>query len=308
MKTCLRLLALALGLAAGVTAGESLTVAGPAMGTTYRVTLARLIAGSSLGEIHREIDQLLARIDLQLSNWRPDSDVARLNRAAAGVWTDVGSDLVAVLAISEQLTQKTGGRFDVTVAPLVRWWKTAEASPAVAGPPAELQRAVGFDLLQWRRATDGQPAAVRKRRDGVEVDLGGIGPGYAVDRIGETLAALGSTGHLVELGGEVRAWGCTAAGTPWRVGVQIAASAGGYTTIQLADGEAVAVFRTDAGQTVVDPRTGRPPAGATAKTGLVHAASCAEADALATAAVLPESADHPTAVDQRLSAAASEGP
>ncbi len=236
-------------------AAESLTVAGPAMGTTYRVTLASPVARYSLGEIHREVDQLLARLDRQLSTWRNDSDVTRLNRAAAGVWIDVGPDLVALLTISAELTRKTDGRFDVTVAPLIRWWKMAETQPAAPAPPTDLRNAVGIGLLKWRTATDGRSAAVWKCRDDVEVDFGGIGPGYAVDRIGEALVALGSAGHLVELGGEVRAWGCPAAGRPWRVAVAASAGSTQPALIELADGEAVAVFAAATRQTIIDPRT-----------------------------------------------------
>ncbi len=309
MKPSLRLIAAVLGLWSGASAAANpLTVAGPAMGTTYRVALAGPVSGYTLGEIHREVDQLLARLDRQLSSWRSDSDVTRLNRAAAGVWIDVGPDLVSLLSISAELTRETGGRFDVTVAPLIRWWKAAGAGSAASAPPADLRLSVGIDLLRWRTAAGGRPAAVCKQRDGVEVDFGGIGPGYAVDRIGEGLTALGSAGHLVELGGEVRAWGRNAADRPWRVAVPTAPGNAGSTFIELADGEAVAVFQADTRHPVIDPRTGAPAGSATVSFGVVRAACCAEADALATAAVLPDSAAAESAADGQLRSPGQEGP
>jgi thiamine biosynthesis lipoprotein len=72
-------------------------------------------------------------------------------------------------------------------------------------------------LVESRPATTEAGAALRKSQAGVEIDLSGIAPGYAVDCIGERLLELGSPAHLVELGGEVRAWGQRAEGRPWRV-------------------------------------------------------------------------------------------
>ena len=88
----------------------AITLAGPAMGTTYRVTLARDVPGMTRGEVHREVEAVLVRIDRALSTWREDSDASRLNRAAVDEWVDVAPDLVEVVETehgrvqSEQVT------------------------------------------------------------------------------------------------------------------------------------------------------------------------------------------------------------
>ena len=238
-------------------AGDLPTFAGPAMGTTYRVTLARAVPGMSLGEVHREVEDVLARLDRALSTWRPDSDASRFNAAPPGEWIDVAPDLIAVLAIARRVHDDTAGAFDVTA-----------ASGDVAG----------MHLVEIRD----QPPALRKTRDRVRLDLGGIGPGYAVDTIGHRLVAIGSTDHLVELGGEVRAWGSRGVGVPWRVAVRDPS-----TVVALAAGEAIATSTARPGRSPIDPRTGRIVAPRSFSV-TVRAPTCAEADARATARLVCE--------------------
>jgi thiamine biosynthesis lipoprotein len=246
------------------------------MGATYRVVLAREIPGLARGEAHREIEAVLARIDRAASTWREDSDVSRFNRAAAGEWVPVADDLPRILAIAREVHAETDGAFDITVAPLLRLWQQGR-EPA-EDELATARRLVGMHLVESRPAAAGQPAALRKLRDGVALDLGGIGPGYGVDCLGERLAALGSRDHLVELGGEARAWGTRADGTPWRVALP--AAAGGPR--QLLPDRALAFSTPQPGRTPIDPRIGRP-APSTAGIVAAEAATCAVADARAVA-------------------------
>jgi thiamine biosynthesis lipoprotein len=150
-----------------------------------------------------------------------------------------------------------------------------------AARAAALSR-VGMQHIESRAS----PPALRKRIDGVEIDLGGIGPGYAVDQIGGRLVELGSASHLVELGGEVRAWGTRHDGTRWRVRLrgQVAEDTAA-TVIDLAPGEAIATATSRAGHSPIDPRTGEVVQNAPATVSR-HAATCAEADAEAVAALV----------------------
>ena len=263
----------------GRAAAELPVLAGPAMGTTYRVVLAREIPGFTLGEVHRELERVLARIDRAASTWRDDSDVSRFNRAAIGEWLEVGEDLARIVRIAREVHAETDGTFDITVSPLVRLWRGGR-QPADEELAAARQL-VGMELIESRPATAGHPAALRKLRAGVELDLGGIGPGYGVDCLGERLAELGSRGHLVELGGEVRAWGTRPDGTPWQVAMP--GEPGGVRA--LPPGRAVAFSTVQSGRGPVDPRSGWP-AQAAAGAVLAEAGSCAVADARAVAIAL----------------------
>jgi thiamine biosynthesis lipoprotein len=256
-------------------AEELPVLSGPAMGTTYRVTLAAAIPGMSVGEVHREVETVLARIDRTASTWRDDSDASRFNRAAAREWVPVSADLLAILEVARGVHEASGGSFDVTVAAV------------------ESGRPTGMRHLLTRSS----PPALAKTVAGLALDLGGIGPGYAVDAIGLRLVAVGSASHLVELGGEVRAWGEAGPGRPWRVRLAAAGPAGSAGTagtpreIELAPGEAVATSTCRPGRSPLDPRTGRPaggePRSVTARVAAdesLHA--CALADAWAVAAVV----------------------
>lgn len=267
-------------------AGEPVVLAGPAMGTTYRVSLAAAVPGRSRGDVHRELEAVLARIDRGASSWRPDSDVSRFNRAAAGEWVEVGDDLAAILSIAREVHAETAGAFDPTVGPLVTLWTQASErrkppQPAALAAAAEL---VGLSLIEHRQPPAGS-AAVRKRKPGMALDLGGIGPGYAVDCLGERLVELGSPDHLVVLGGEARAWGRQASGERWQVVVPQAATGDPPATLPLGPGEAIAFSTPRPGRSPIDPRTGRPVA-AEPRPVMVRSTSCSRADALAVAAAV----------------------
>lgn len=242
----------------------TITLAGPAMGTTYRVSLARGVSSMRVGEVHREVEVVLGRIDRALSTWRDDSDASRFNRAPAGEWVAVAAELVAVVEIARRVHADSQGAFDIT------------AAPAGSGRPTGMQH------LESRRT----PPSIRKHVDGLTIDLGGIGPGFAVDEIGRRLADIGSTDHLVELGGEVRAWGRRADGGKWRVRVRPGgAPRPDDDVIELTPGEAAATSTVRPGQSPVDPRTGQV---VQARSGsvTVHRPSCAEADAWAVASLV----------------------
>ena len=272
---------LSLLVASGALAAELPTIAGPSMGTTYRVSLTADIPGMTRGEVHRDVETVLARIDRAASTWRNDSDASRFNRAAAGEWVTVSADLATLVATASDI--------------LVRLWSGGALEPSAAAIAAA-RGCVGMLLVETRPATAGVGSALRKSRSGVEIDLSGIAPGYAVDCIGERLLELGSPAHLVELGGEVRAWGQPSEGRPWRVRLRDSAAGRGQPQeIDLADGMAVATSTCRPGRSPIDPRTGRPVAsssaassssGRSSRTATVRAVTCAEADAWAVAAVV----------------------
>lgn len=289
--TAARSLLLLAAVGASAPAAEPITFAGPAMGTTYRVTLAEPIAGMTAGEVHREVDRLLARLDRGLSTWRDDSDASRFNRAAAGEWIEIEVELADVLTVARQVHDDSGGAFDVTAGPLVGLLR--DGVQTTSARLADARTRVGMPLIDVRPATADHAAAVRKQADGVELDLNGIGPGYAVDRIGERLAELGSANHLVELGGEVRAWGSRATDEPWRV--RLRGSQHSDRTLALPSGTALATASNGPGRTLVDPRTARAISGPS-RSITVQADTCARADAWAVAALILQLESDPTGI------------
>lgn len=291
---------------------EPLYLEGSTMGTTYHVTVTSLPPSVSPRDVQRVIDAVLQEVDTSLSTWRSDSELSAINGRDSADWTPVSDDLHAVVAEALRVSRATGGAFDVTVGPLVDLWGFGRTAGSQADPTdAQLQSArgvVGFSLVELRR----DPPAIRKLRAGVRIDVAGIAPGFAVDRIAERLQRLRIVDALVEVGGEVRAWGRSPAGRGWRVAVEapVAGERRAYTLAEL-DGMSISTsgdyrdFRVSHGRRIshtIDPRTGRPVAHGLASVTVLHP-SAMTADAYATALMVLGPVDGPRfARDRHLAA------
>jgi thiamine biosynthesis lipoprotein len=159
------------------------------------------------------------RVDELLSHYRPDSALSRLNRTAAHGPAVADPELFEFLDRCLRWSRESDGAFDVTVGPLMKAWgffRGEERVPAPGELEAALAR-VGYRLVLLDRAT----RSVRFARAGVELDPGGIGKGYAVDRAVATLRAKGVSSALVSLGGSsVYGLGAPPDGEAWRVGIR----------------------------------------------------------------------------------------
>ncbi len=263
------------------------------MGTTYSVQLVD--PDPDREALGRAIERELDNLDRQLSTWRDESEIARFNRLPADEGFPLSPAFAAVLERALELGRATGGALDPTVLPLSRAWGfQGDRAPAVPADTeiAALLTHTGAGLLSVEIDEDGPRA--RKSDPRVEIDLSALAKGYAVDRLAALVERGGGRNYLVEIGGELRAAGRRADGTPWRVGLE---GPDGLTGgVVLLEDEAVATsgdyrnyFETQGVRHshVLDPRTGRPVAHATAVATVV-AADAMTADGLATAfLVLP---------------------
>ncbi len=233
---------------------------------------------------------LLEPLEAQLSVFRPDSAVSALNRAAAAGPVQVETPLFELLELAQRLHAATNQAFDITAAPLGEAWGFDRRAPRVP-PEAELQQAralVGGHLLDL----DPQRRTVRFSKEGVRVNLGGIGKGYALDRCAEALAAAGAEHFLVHASGSsIAARGdCLADPPGWIVGIPHPLRPGRrLAELRLVDralatsGSRFQSFVHEGRRFshVLDPRTGWPAEGVLAATAL--APDAATADALSTA-------------------------
>lgn len=270
------------------------------MGTTYHVTVTAVDDAPAKLKVQSAIDAVLQEADKQLSTYNDASEISLLNRDHTGQWQDISPPLFRVLQEAQQISELTGGAFDVTVAPLLALWdfdvvQAVHAArkpfePPTPGQIAEARKSVGYGYLELRRAP--RPA-VRKQQAGMRLTVDGIAPGYVVDRIAGELRALGYENFIVEIGGEVRAAGERPAGGPWRIAVEAPLRWGQrpLAGINLRDA-AVSTsgdYRDERIDTegrrhshTIDPRTGRPVQG-TLTSVTVIAATAGRADAFATA-------------------------
>lgn len=168
------------------------------MGTTFSLTLygtdrAQLDAAAqaAFAELHR--------LDALLSNYRPESEWSRVNRDAALGPVGVSPELFRLLADCARYSRESGGAFDITVGPLIRTWGFYKGEGLLPEPKAVTAALglVGYAHVQL----DAKTHTVRFDRAGVELDPGGIGKGYAVDRMAAVLKARGVRTALVSAGG-----------------------------------------------------------------------------------------------------------
>jgi len=160
---------------------------------------------------------------------------AAVNRGAGGAPVAIDAETAALLAYADQCHRLSGGRFDVTSGVLRRAWDFRRSPPRLpdGATLTGLCALVGWQEVEWNERS------VRLPRSGMEIDFGGIGKEYAADRAAAILAERGVRHALVNLGGDVRALGGQADGTPWRVGVRHprAMEAGtAIASVEIADG------------------------------------------------------------------------
>lgn len=231
---------------------------------------------------------LVAELEEQLSLFRPDSELCRLNRAAGRDFVPVEPRLFALLSESVDLFRETDGAFDITSGPLWRAWRFDRRQgriPSATELADALQR-VGSNHL----VLDPAARAVRFGREGMELNLAAIGKGYALDRCAELLVASGVTNFLIH-GGQSSILGRgVRADVPWKIALKNplrpAELLGEISIIDQAlgtSGSGVQYFFHEGRRFghLIDPRTGQVTEGVLSVT--VSAPTAARADALATA-------------------------
>lgn len=192
------------------------------MGATFSVVLY----GSDLTAMNQALDAAFDeahRLDALLSNYKPESEWSHVNRDAAAHPVAISPELFALLSQCVDYSHASEGAFDITVGPLMRTWGFLGGNRHVpsADEIRDALETVGYGHVRL----DSQTRTVRFDRAGVEVDPGGVGKGYAVDRMVEILRQSGFENALVAASGssifglgnppeEQRGWAISIA-NPW---------------------------------------------------------------------------------------------
>lgn len=232
------------------------------------------------------------RIEQKFSRYRDDNIVHRINHAQGEAVT-VDEETARLIDFATTLHQLSDGAFDITSGVLRRAWKFdgSDRVPAATDVQALLPL-VGWHRVQWHNPVLTLPA-------GMEIDLGGIGKEYAVDRVFSLLAGMTDAALLVNFGGDLRARGPRRNGSAWQVGIEkpddenhngektavqtVSLLNGGLAT----SGDARRFLRRDGIRYghILDPRTGWPVQGGP-RSATVLAADCVQAGMYATLTLL----------------------
>jgi thiamine biosynthesis lipoprotein len=226
------------------------------------------------------------RVEKKFSRYRPDSVTAHIH-AHRGTDITVDEETGALLDFARQCHELSDGRFDITSGVLRYAWHFdgSDRIPESARIEALLPL-IGFDKLEWRSPRLRVPT-------GMELDFGGIGKEYAVDRAYEILAARRAAPFLINFGGDLRANRAPPNG-PWQVGIErpdTDRQAGMLLDLEhgalATSGDSRRYLSRDGKRYghILDPRTGWPVQGAP-RSVTVAASSCTEAGLLSTLALL----------------------
>jgi len=192
---------------------EVFGVAFDAMGSRCEIRVAaasgreaEALAEPAIGEVRR--------IEIKYSRYRPDSIVSRINAAAGRESITCDEETAGLLAYADTLYAASEGRFDITSGVLRKAWNFRGGAVPERQQLEALLPLVGWDSVQRQKTSVFLP------RPGMELDFGGFGKEYAVDRATELLAAQGVRHGYVNLGGDMRFLGTQPYGTPWSIGIQ----------------------------------------------------------------------------------------
>jgi thiamine biosynthesis lipoprotein len=159
----------------------------------------------------------VAEVDRLMSNYRADSELARVNANAADSPVTLSGPLFSVIAAAQQVSDRSGGAFDITVGPLVKLWGFHDKKPHV---PGDAELAAVKPLVNYRNLLlDDGAHTIRFARRGVEIDLGGIAKGFAVELAANVLKRHGLAG-FIDAGGNQYMLGLPPGKSSWTVGVR----------------------------------------------------------------------------------------
>jgi thiamine biosynthesis lipoprotein len=199
-----------------VAAGDTLRARSHrAMGTEFVVYLDAedgVQARACFDAVFDEID----RLEITFSRFQRSSELSRLNRHAGEGPVVTDPEVFELVATALDLSEKTGGAFDLTVGRLTRAWGFAGGQPRI---PEQSELAAAKELVGWGNVIlDAEWRTVQFARPGVELDLGAIAKGYAVDRAIDMLRSLGVSA-LIDAGSSSVAAVGEAFSRGWKVGI-----------------------------------------------------------------------------------------
>jgi len=229
----------------------------------------------------------IKNIELQLTSWRPGSDVARLNENAGNIPVRVGKHTLHLLRLSKAVSQKTAGAFDVTIGAVWDLWPFRMPNNDIPTEQEIKSHLVLVDAASIE--INEQEAMAFLPKKGMKINFGAIGKGYAAEIAVETMKEIGVKRAAISAGGDLYLLGRKNSG-PWMVSVEHPRWPGKYLA-QFFAGDIAVATTGDAKQYlikdgkryghIIDPKSGWPAEDCQSVT--IATASASLADAYATA-------------------------
>lgn len=259
-----------------------------AMGTFCEIKTAGESSESAKRKINSAFREL-ERIESLASLYRSSSEVSLINREAFQRPVAVSPDTFNCLREAVEYSKLSDGAFDITILPVIKVWGFFGGLLNKPSGEAidEARSAVGYSFLELSE----QRLTVRFLKPNMAIDLGGIGKGYGCDAAVAVLKKENCRNALVNLGGNIYAFGCSSSGRPWKVGLRHPRFKDKVFYSLVLKDEAISTsgdyenYFIDKGKRyshIIDPRTGYPVSNGIISVSVI-APTAAEADALSTA-------------------------
>ena len=253
------------------------------MGSSLQVTLWTADAPgatAAFDAVFAEFD----RLDGLMSVWKEGSDVLRLNQAAGREPVRLSAETIEVLTVARQVSEWTGGKFDVTFGALSGLWKfDQDQDGSIPSHSAVAARLADVDYAALE--IDPARGTAFLRRPGMRAHLGGIGKGYAIDRAAAILRGRGFHDFMIQSGGDLFVNG-RRGDRPWRLGIRDPRGPAdrSFATLDLANGtfstsgDYERFFIKDGRRYhhILDPDTGEPAGGCRSVTIVAETATMAD--------------------------------
>lgn len=185
------------------------------MGTYYSIK----VIGQNINEekLKKDIDELLINFNLRFSTYIDESELSKLNQMEANTQAKLSKEMFDLIKLSQEISVKSEGAFDVTVGPLVNAWgfgPDGKRNIPTDEKIKSLKDYVGMNMFSL------EGDKLSKKNKNVYIDLSAIAKGQGVDDVAMFLMHKGFKNGLVEIGGEVRALGTKPDKTLWKVGIE----------------------------------------------------------------------------------------
>jgi len=190
---------------------EYKAIEGQAQGTTFRVNYQNTYTQ----DLSSPIDSIFKMIDKSMSLWDANSLISKVNDNL--FYEKLDAHFVNVFNMSEIISKRTNGFFDITVGPLVKAWGfgVKKGLPTPSKDQLDsLRSLIGFEKVKIENNK------IVKANQNAQLDFNAIAQGYTVDVIAAFLDSKGINNYLVEVGGEVRGKGKNKEGLAWKVGIE----------------------------------------------------------------------------------------
>lgn len=160
----------------------------------------------------------LNEINVKMNASNEDSEISKISKQAGLGYVKVSDDTYYVIKKGIEFSELTGGKFDITVGPLVKLWGIISPNPHV---PTEQELKATLPLIDYKNVLlDDANKSVMLKVKGMALDLGGIAKGYAGDAVAKVLQDNGVKHAIIDLGGNVMTLGSKPDGSNWRIGIQ----------------------------------------------------------------------------------------